>query len=354
MNITLKDHCLYCGKTFERELTEQYCSEECKEHILNNNFQKGRVVVNCIYCNAEIHTTYREVRHGKKKFCDNTCVLLYKNTKKNDYIDCGDYIKIKIMDTHNNLSYCLVDKEDYDKVKMHRWHVFKGKNKQTGYACTNIQIEGKQRSIRMHRLLLDVLDNEEWQVDHINHNGLDNRRSNIRLCKHYENSMNSSKISNNAPYKGVSIKKLKKGLSYPAHIKCNNRIYRIGTYSNAIDAAKAYDYAAMCLFKKFANLNFVYSPDRIEIPDFIIRRVNIALYGNFKDTCTSKYIGVRIPKRCKFQAYIKINAKPVLIGYFDDELHAAYEHDLYIISRNMKRRINFTIEEICDYFNKKC
>lgn len=76
-----------------------------------------------------------------------------------------------------------IDSEDLDKVSKFKWHV-----SSTGYAVWRGVIDGKKRTIRMHRLITDCP--RGLVVDHINHDRLDNRRSNIRICTVKDNMRN--------------------------------------------------------------------------------------------------------------------------------------------------------------------
>jgi predicted nucleotide-binding protein len=93
------------------------------------------------------------------------------------------------------------------------------------------------------------------EIDHINRDGCDNRRSNLRICNRSQNNMNKTKYKNNTSnFKCVSFDK--KRNKWKAYTKFNNRSIFIGYYSTPEDAALAYDLKAIELFGEFANLNF--------------------------------------------------------------------------------------------------
>jgi len=111
----------------------------------------------------------------------------------------------------------------------------------------------KRKTIMMHRFILNAP--RHLVVDHINHNGLDNRKSNLRLCTRAENSRNRRSFNNKSSrYKGVSWDKQRK--LFLAAIRCNGKYYNLGRFKSETAAAKAYDKKTRELFGEFAYLNF--------------------------------------------------------------------------------------------------
>ncbi len=102
--------------------------------------------------------------------------------------------------------YTLVDNDDYEILNNYKWYAKRGTN--TFYAARSIlNKDGNQKTIRMHRLLMDAPDSLE--VDHKDGNGLNNQRSNIRLATKSQNRMNRPKQSRNiSGFKGVSWDKI--------------------------------------------------------------------------------------------------------------------------------------------------
>jgi hypothetical protein len=152
----------------------------------------------------------------------------------------------------------LVDSHDYDFLLQWRWNAKINKTHRTFYAT---RTEGNEsRTIHMHRVILSVPIG--MSVDHINGNGLDNRRSNLRICTSHENSFNHSLISSNTSgYKGVCWNKASS--KWQAGIMLNGKSTHLGLFSDPVDAARAYDVAARKLFGEFAWLNF---PNDAESP----------------------------------------------------------------------------------------
>lgn len=106
----------------------------------------------------------------------------------------------------------------------------------------------------MHRMILNAKNGD--LVDHKNHNGLDNRRSNLRLCCNTKNHMNGqTHRDNQSGYKGVSMDK-RRG-NFRARIKHNGKEVWIGTFTTAKEAALAYNHAAVKYFGEFAKLNTI-------------------------------------------------------------------------------------------------
>lgn len=150
----------------------------------------------------------------------------------------------------------LVDDEDYKRVNQFRWFVLNGRN--TYYAARNItKCNGIKTIQLMHVFVLShntkyLIDN----IDHEDHNGLNNQKQNIRNCSISQNAMN--RIPENGCYskfKGVVFDKISNKIK--SSIWINGKRIHIGYFTNETDAAKAYDIKAKELFGEFAYLNFV-------------------------------------------------------------------------------------------------
>lgn len=97
----------------------------------------------------------------------------------------------------------LVDDEDYELVSQYKWCAqFDGYNWYAVRQDSRKKNNGKQKPIRMHSFLLQPPKGLE--IDHINHDGLDNRRSNLHVCSHGENLRNWSKVRGISKHTGVS------------------------------------------------------------------------------------------------------------------------------------------------------
>lgn len=140
-----------------------------------------------------------------------------------------------------------VDKEDFAKVNKFKWHVFA----QKGYAGRDERKGGNKRKILMHRFILNAPKGLE--VDHINGNPLDNRKSNLRLCTHQQNCSNHKGYSK---HKGVyKIKNRPLNNPYVAQIMVDGKHVHIGYFRTLEEAMKARDKKAKEILGPFANLS---------------------------------------------------------------------------------------------------
>ena len=143
--------------------------------------------------------------------------------------------------------YALVDAADFKYLSRYKWHALKGSA--TYYAVRS----NARKNIRMHRLITNAPKN--MLVDHIDHDGLNNTRANLRICTKAQNNRNQRPRKNTTSrYKGVHYDK--KAKAYYAKIKHKGKRITIGKFKNETEAAKAYDKEAKKRFGKYAYLNF--------------------------------------------------------------------------------------------------
>lgn len=147
----------------------------------------------------------------------------------------------------------LVDDEDYGLVSQYRWYVWENLKRRSPvgpYAIAPIRRDGKQTTIKMHILIMG-----QPGIDHRNHNGLDNQRSNLRLATAGQNTHNMRAHRDGfSRFKGVSWSF--DGNIWVAQICVNGHNRRLGRFPFEEEAARAYDAAAREAHGEFACLNF--------------------------------------------------------------------------------------------------
>lgn len=151
---------------------------------------------------------------------------------------------IKATHKENKLDV-YIDKEDFNLLSQYSWYITSN-----GYVATNI----KRKRIYMHRLIMNATEGNI--IDHTNHNKLDNRKNNLRLCTKSDNNRNRKHYiyqNKSSKYKGVSFCKREK--RWYASIHINNIKKHIGIFDNEKDAALAYNDFAIKFFGEFALLN---------------------------------------------------------------------------------------------------
>ncbi len=147
--------------------------------------------------------------------------------------------------------YAIVDDKNYFWLNSYKWHYVNKQGKGYAYRAIN----GK--NVGMHQVIMNAPDG--LQVDHKNTNTLDNRTENLRIATHQQNCQNrkvSSNPNKTSKYKGVSLRKSCISKPWRASITRNKQTIQLGFYTTEIEAARAYDKAAIELFGEFAWLNF--------------------------------------------------------------------------------------------------
>jgi hypothetical protein len=151
----------------------------------------------------------------------------------------------------------MVDDEDFDLVSRFKWHALR--RGRVVHATRTVKRDGRKWTVYMHRWLLAAPAGLE--VDHRNGNGLDNRRENLRIATHAQNAINHARThQKTSRFRGVLWNKARKRWRV---VICAGRIrdgaskqIHVGTFADEVEAAKAYDRAALLHHGDFAVLNF--------------------------------------------------------------------------------------------------
>lgn len=225
---------------------------------------KGKAYYVCNVCGR---LSFRKISSDKKVWC----YKHYKQKKKyghaidscprtiedrNEIIIDGDIAYVKLYDKHQTVAgVAKIDAEDVPKIRYIKWKLSKN-----GYAMNSPKY--KSGNIHMSRVILGT----NQFVDHINHDTLDNRKSNLRIVTKSQNQMNSN-------YKGVTERK--DGRFY-AYIKLNQHLYHLGVYVDKEEALYARWYAEQLLFKGYAYPKpepFILDSRKTEIRCYVDRKV---------------------------------------------------------------------------------
>lgn len=147
--------------------------------------------------------------------------------------------------------YALVDDKDFEWLNQWKWCIHH-KRYYSQYAST--RINGK--TVYMHRAILGLCKGDGIYADHINGNGLDNRRRNLRKCTRQQNHRNQicKSKTQTSKYKGVSWCRYRS--KWRVRIKLNSKRISLGRFVDERKAAEAYDRRARKEFGDFARPNF--------------------------------------------------------------------------------------------------
>lgn len=143
--------------------------------------------------------------------------------------------------------YAIVDADEYYQLSRFTW--FAINSNKTFYAAR----AHRGTTVKMHRVIVDAPGH--LVVDHIDRNGLNNCKSNLRVCTNAQNILNAGARGKGlSKYKGVS--RHARGKKWVSVIQLNKKTHYLGYFNDEIEAAKAYDKKASQLHGEFACLNF--------------------------------------------------------------------------------------------------
>jgi len=148
---------------------------------------------------------------------------------------------------HPNL-HTRVDEEDAELVSRYRWYV--GDRSWTKYVYCSIG----GRTVYLHRLITGAPKGA--YVDHINHDGLDNRRTNLRICSNRQNMRNRSGVPKSSTTGYIGVHQTRNGMFRARILDNHGKFLSLGVYATVEEAAKVRDKAAIVFYQEFACLNF--------------------------------------------------------------------------------------------------
>lgn len=151
--------------------------------------------------------------------------------------------KIKLTGKYGQNKFTLVDNDDFELVNKFKWYL------SGTYPVKSLGKRPNRKKISLHRFLLNPPLN--MMIDHIDRNGLNNQRSNLRICTNSQNIMNAKKSNNrSSKYKGVC-----RLVAKPWRAYIGRKI--LGSFATEKEAAQAYNVAAKKLYGDFARLNVI-------------------------------------------------------------------------------------------------
>lgn len=208
----------------------------------------------CEICGKD---NFKKIRYGGYTLCSKHMHQLQKygkfldniprtNNDLNDYIIKNDIVYFNLYNQKNQkIGTFFIDLEDIEKIKYKKWRI------SHNHVVTGLPAKGNQRDIS--HIILDIPKEEYYKiVDHIDGNGFNNRKNNLRICEQKENVLNKSFMSNNTSgFIGVSFRKDRE--YYDPEIRLGYIRCHLGYTKEKIDAVYKRYVAEELLFKDFVN-----------------------------------------------------------------------------------------------------
>lgn len=219
------------------------------------------------------------------------------------------------------------DEGDHELISQFHWHIAKGK-KNVFYVRARVKNKLRpiygESNIRMHRLIMNT--KVDQRIDHIDHDGRNNQKCNLRFADNSQNAANNRlQCDSSTGFKGVTFKKSKK--LYLARIRVNGKLIYGGSFKCPLDAAKRYNELAIKHFGEFACINII-TPELEKF--YEINRPPTRRVGSKNKT---GFIGISISKSNKkpFIATISVKGENVYLGNFETAKEAAKVYNEAVI-----------------------
>jgi len=226
------------------------------------------------------------------------------------------------------------DDEDHELISGYKWMITGGKKGvyyARGYKGKKKGGAGVYDKVRMHRLVMNA--NEDQEVDHIDHDGRNNKKSNLRFVTDSQNSANTRLHSDSRTgFKGVTFKKSKR--LYLARIRYDGRLIYGGSFKNIYKAALRYNELAKKYFGGHAFLNILTEEQ--------IRLAHEEMPPRIYNTNKTGYWGVSVSKKGGVKPYfatVVINRKSNHMGCFatPEEAAKAFNEGLIRLGGDLRK-----------------
>lgn len=230
-------------------------------------------------------------------------------------------MEIPLRNKHGDIiAHTIVSAEDYEHLNQYKWNLSAFKY------STSSDLGRMNIYIAKHLMKLHIPHG--YIVDHVNNDKLNNQRENLRVIHLAANSRNMKRKRTNTIYS--HIYPIANSTKWDTHVKLNGKRIGLGVHETEMEAARAFDCWLFHHPEKDTlgyNYNFPGTDYSNEIP-FV------------KKVPKNPYYGVG-PSNSKFVSKITVDKKRIRLGLFDSAVDAAKAYDKEIVSRNLKRKLNF-------------
>lgn len=221
--------CERCGGLFEtRDKKRKFCGEDCLLDYRRRNLK----ILTCGVC-SEPYETYR----ANQKYCSLACASTIPSRvgqTANNVKDFGNCYGLELVDNNGAVKgVALVDKDDYPSIQHLRWSLVDIGEKRLPSVTARYRNSGHYVTVYLHRLITQAPKGKH--VDHINHNRLDNRRSNLRIATPSQNGFNRIPMRRELPT-GIYFLSKAKSLPWLVHLSANRTLHhrRVASFDQAV------------------------------------------------------------------------------------------------------------------------